>query len=69
MTFSITTIETRKSESGGAYKLQEKKVSGEHTKYQIFRIREDRSTSLIAWDMGYSEACDRLDWFSNGCPA
>lgn len=67
---NVTTLSTHKTEGGLVLKFQEKKVSGEHTSYQILSLgRRLGDAGLVFAGGTYAQACDCLDWWLAGCPA
>jgi hypothetical protein len=69
MTLNITTIQTEKTESGLTLKLQEKKVGGQNTTYQVMTVRGLGDAGLVASGLSYGAAVDCFDWWLNGCLA
>lgn len=65
----VNTIETKTTESGLVVKLREFKAAGQHTTYQVLTGRTLADFGLVGVGLTYSQACDMVDWYMDGCPA
>ena len=66
---NIATIEARTTEAGRIVKLREFKAAGQHTTYQVLTGRKPSDFGLVGVGLTYSQACDLVDWYMDGCLA
>jgi hypothetical protein len=65
----VNTIEAKTTESGLIVKLREFKAAGQHTTCQVLTGRKPSDFGLVGVGLTYSQACDLVDWYMDGCLA